>query len=343
MTANVKPWQRREFLKGAGTACGAWAMSPLLSFLLEDSARGAALPQAALPQIDLPITALPSLNETVSFIIRAGKFDQKNGIIINFKPRPLGPALNDYRSGFTSLNAATTLVQEGDHLNRGLPTRVLFSTFDYYSTILSADPGIRTLKDLEGKRLGANTVSGMYSMFQWFAMKEKVSLDKSNIQSLGMPALVPTLMAGRVDALHCWEPAASIVEQRAPGRFHRIDFSHKWKQYTGFDVLPFLTVAVTKHWADTQRHLIPSLFNAYKDASDFLYSNQQDAVQMMAELIEGKIPTPVLEEMVRKDTFLFYPRNLQEMRKETEAVFRAMVETGRTDQMPGPDLIYEWE
>ncbi len=338
MAPKVKPWQRRKFLKGSAAAGGALVVSPLLSFLLEDSARG-----AALPQIDLPITALPSLNETVSFIIRAGKFDEKNGIKINFKARPLGPALNDYRSGLTSLNAATTLVQEGDHLNRGLPTRVLFSTFQYYSTILAVDPQIRTLKDLEGKRLGANTVSGMYSMFQWFAMKEGVSLDRSNIQSLGIAALVPTLMAGRVDALHCWEPAASIVQQSAPGKYHRVDFAHKWKRYTGFDVLPFLVVAVKKDWADAHRHLIPNMFKAYQDASEFLYSKQEEAVRMMAELVKGRIPTPVLEEIVKNDTLFFHPHRLQDVRKETEAVLRAMVETGRTQNMPGPELIYQWE
>ncbi|MCZ6450313.1 MAG: twin-arginine translocation signal domain-containing protein [Deltaproteobacteria bacterium] len=90
MTEQRNMWGRRDFLKRAALAAGVVASSPLLPFLLEESASA-----GTLPKVDLPITSLPSLNETISLIIRAGKFDEKNGIKINFKPRRLGPALND--------------------------------------------------------------------------------------------------------------------------------------------------------------------------------------------------------------------------------------------------------
>lgn len=337
MTEQRNMWGRRDFLKRAALAGGVVASSPLLPFLLEEYASA-----GTLPKVDLPITSLPSLNETVSLIIRAGKFDEKNGIKINFKPRRLGPALNDYRSGRTSINAAATIVHEGDHLNRGIPTRALFGTVAYYGTVLTSDPNIKTLKDLESRKLGAATVSGNYAIFRWFAMKEGVKLKKENVQSLGVPTLVPTLLAGRVEALQCWEPAASIVQNKAPGKYHRIEYAHKWKQLTGFDVLPYLTVAAKKDWVDTHRQIIPKMYLTYKDASDFLYSNQKEAITMMAKLVKGKIPTPVLEEIVKTDTLRFHPFRFQDMKKETEAVFRAMVEIGRMKKMPDPEIIYQW-
>jgi len=337
MSGDRRDWSRRAFLRQAAVAGGAVAWSPLLPFLLEE-----AVSAAALPEVDLPITSLPSLNETVSLIIRAGKFDEKNGIKINFKPRTLGAAMNDYRGGTTSINAAGTIVHEADHLNRGVPTRVLFGTLTYYGTVLTADPGIKTLKDLEGKKLGASTVSGNYAIFEWFAKKEGVNLEKKDIQSLGVPALVPTLLAGRVDAIQCWEPAASIVEHQTPGKYHRVEYAHKWKQYTGFDVFPYLVVAAKKEWADANRGLISKMYSTYKEASDFLYRNPKEGVAMMAKLVKGKIPTPVLEKVVQADTLKFHPHRYGDVKKETGALLQAMVETGRMKQLPGPDLIYAW-
>jgi len=50
----------------------------------------------------------------------------------------------------------------------------------------------------------------------------------------------------------------------------------------------------------------------------------------------------VLEQIVKKDTLRYHPHRVQDVTAETEAVFRAMVETGRLTQMPGSDLIYRW-
>ena len=336
MGEDRKMWGRREFLKGAALAGGAVASSPLLPFLLESTSA------AALPEVDLPITGLPSLNETVSFMIRAGKFDEKNGIKINFKPRRLGPCLNDYRGGLTSVMACSAIVHEGDHLNRGLPTMLLFGTIQHYGTILTADPNIKTLKDLEGKKLGAATVSGNYAYFRWFAMKEGFKLRKENVQSVGVPALVATLLAGRVDALQCWEPAASIVEHKVPGKYHRIEYAHKWKEYTGFDVFPYLGVAAKKDWVDAHRGIIPKMYNTYKEAADFLYKNPDEGVRIMAKEVKGKIPTPALMKIVKTDTLGFHPHRFQDVKKETEALFQAMVDIGRLEKMPGAEIIYQW-
>lgn len=337
MGESKKGWKRRDFLKGAALTGGTIAVSPLLPFLLKEPTSAA----ATLPEIDLPVTELPSLNETVSFMIRAGRFDEKNGIKVNFKPRNLGASLNDYRSGLTSINSTSAIVHEGDHLNRGVPTRLLFGTIEYYGTVLTSDPDIKTLKDLEGKKLGAATVSGNYAYFRWFALKEGLDLKKVSIQSLGTAALVPTLLAGRVDALQCWEPAASIVEHRVPGKYHRVEYAHKWKQYTGFEVFPYLAVAARKDWIDAHRDLIPRLFKAYQEASQFLYKNPGEGVDLMAKEVKGKIPTAALEKIVKEDTFRFHPHRFQDVRKETEGVFRAMVETGRLEKMPAEELIYQ--
>jgi NitT/TauT family transport system substrate-binding protein len=337
MSDDTRYRERRHFLKQGLVIGGALAASPLLPLLLDESKAA-----ANLPEIDLPITRLPSLNETVAMMIRAGEFDQKNGIKINFKPRPLGPALNDYRSGTTSLNAAATIVHEGDHINQGIPTRALFGTLDYYGTVLTADPKIKTLKDLEGKKLGAATVSGNYAIFSWFAKKAGLDLGKAQVLSLGVPALVTTLLADRVDALQCWEPGASIAQHKQPGKFHRIDYAYKWKEYTGFEILPYLTVAAKDEWVKAHEKLVPKMYATYKDASDFLYANKQEGIAMMAKEAKGKIPKEVLTEIVEKDTLEFHPHTFQDIRKETEAVLEAMVDVGRLKKMPGPDLFASW-
>ena len=238
-------------------------------------------------------------------------------------PGVSAPALNDYRSGATSLNAAATIVHEGDHINRGIPTRALFGTLDYYGTVLTADPDIKTLKDLEGKTLGAATVSGNYAIFRWFAKRAGVDLAKAKVLSLGVPALLTTLVAGRVDALQCWEPGASIAQHKQPGKYHRIDYAYKWKDYTGFDILPYLTVAAKADWVKANEKHIPKLYATYKDASDFLYADQKEWVAMMVKAAKGKIPAEVLQQVVEKDTLQFHPHRFKDIRKEAEAVFKA--------------------
>ena len=87
--------------------------------------------------------------------------------------------------------------------------------------MLTWDPAIRSLKDLEGKKLAANTVTTSYAMFRYFAQNAGVDLNKVEIQSSNTPGLASYLLAKRANAVLVWEPNYSKLMITNPGKFRQ--------------------------------------------------------------------------------------------------------------------------
>ncbi len=57
---------------------------------------------------------------------------------------------------------------------RGIKTSYLFNLFDYWGTVVTSRPDIKTLADLKGKQLAAAKGTTNYSMFAWLAKQQGV-------------------------------------------------------------------------------------------------------------------------------------------------------------------------
>lgn len=78
--------------------------------------------------------------------------------------------------------------------------------------------GIRTPKDLEGKRLGAPTIAGNINYATMYWLKQQgVDLDKVRFVQVNTPNMPDQLKAGNIDAAELQEPYATVLRKQGYG------------------------------------------------------------------------------------------------------------------------------
>src|SRR5215207_534982 len=174
-------------------------------------------PQAR-PTVKISIFQPPSLGAFLPPLIKAKSLDAKNNITLEFVEKPSGTYNLDFAAGTDKVGGSAALLSEALRVNKGMKVQYLFNLFDYWGTVVTANPDIKDLKGLEGKTLAADKATTNYAMFTYFAKKAGVDLDKVNIQTASGPALVTTAQADRADAVQLWEPAYTQLVRGTPGK-----------------------------------------------------------------------------------------------------------------------------
>ena len=99
---------------------------------------------------------------------------------------------------------------------RGVKVKYLFNLFDFWGTVVTSRPEIKSVKDLEGKQLAAASSTTNFVMFEFFA--KKLGMDRSKVQVVNTapPGLVGYALADRADAIQLWEPAYTLLKAKKP-------------------------------------------------------------------------------------------------------------------------------
>jgi ABC-type nitrate/sulfonate/bicarbonate transport system substrate-binding protein len=303
----------------------------------------ASIPAAALgqerPKVSISIFQPPSLGAFLPPVIKAKGLDVKHNLTLEFVEKPSSTYNLDFAAGTDKVGASAALLSEALRVNKGVKVSYLFNLFDYWGTVVTASPAIKTLKDLEGRTLAADKATTNYAMFIYFARKAGVDLDKVRIQTATGPALVTIAQADRADAIQLWEPAYTKLVRANPGKFRELAYAEKWREYTGQAFSPYLGVAAHEDWIAANRELVPRLYAAYKDAADFVRANPAEAAKIIGEKM--KIPAVELEELIREPRLgmSVYPASRE--RAAIEVVFRAAVEAKYLDRVPAASVVYE--
>ncbi len=326
---------RREFLRGAGAALGIVGLAGLPALA---GCRQAA-PSGGVKRITVTVFTPPSFTSLFPPIIKQKKLDQANGLDIEFVSKDSRAAYTDYASGTDTLNAAMGLLNEASYYIKGVPTRSLFLLFNLWGTVITENPAIQTLKDLEGRTLAADTVSTNYKMFQWFAVKAGVDLNKIDVQSNTTAALPTVALSGRADAVQLWEPSFTKLALEHPGRFRQLSYVERWKEYTGYDVNPYICVSAHKSWIDANADAIPPLYTTYKQAAAWMVANPDEAATILQEATE--IPAAVIKELITSGRISLNVAPAEQFEAEFCAVYQAGVETGFLEKVPDMGIIYK--
>jgi ABC-type nitrate/sulfonate/bicarbonate transport system substrate-binding protein len=135
--------------------------------------------QAADPrEIEIGAFTPPSLGAFLPPVITTAKTDIKNGIKIKWTHKPPKAYNMGYFSGEFKVGASGALLNDAIRRTKGHKTVFLFNTFDYFGTVLSNDPAIKTLKDLEGRKLAAAKVTTNYALYRYLPKKKARILKK---------------------------------------------------------------------------------------------------------------------------------------------------------------------
>ncbi len=298
---------------------------------------------AAVPAQDMPTVSIgsfdkPSFGHTTASLIEANEFDKKHGIDIQWAFKKPRAANTDFATGRDRITIASALLSEANRRLKGVKSVYLFNVLNGHGALLTMDPAINSIADLEGKSLGAVTVTTNYAMFRYFAHKAGVDLDKVAIQSTNTAGLASLLMAKRADAVHIWEPNYSKMLVSNPGKLKMIEYFHQWQAIHGVPQRGFLGISAHEDWIASHKELIPKIYAAFEELARWLPTHHEEA----ATIIENAAGVP-------KHAFLMalatarYPLDVvpaAEIENNIKALFQAGIESGYMKKLPDDGIIY---
>lgn len=292
-------------------------------------------------KITIVVFGFPSLGAFMPPIIKAEKLDAKHGLDIEFVERPPDAYTTQFNSGEFKVGGSAALLTVGLADARGVKVKYLFNLFDYWGTVVTSRPEIKSVKDLEGKQLAAAASTTNFVMFEFFA--KQLGVDKSKIQVVNTapPGLVGYALADRADAIQLWEPAYTLLKAKKPDiRALDTDVSKTWGKFAGGERIPYLGLAAHDDWIAQNQALIPKLYATYKDAGEFIAKNPEKAAELMAPKSTPADRAALVSLIKANDRLGMSVVPAGEVAKQIEAVYRAGVDVGYFKSLPSNDTIY---
>ncbi|MEH2472142.1 NitT/TauT family transport system substrate-binding protein [Nitrobacteraceae bacterium AZCC 2161] len=298
-----------------------------------------ALAQTKLASIEIPSLAMPSLGYFPVPVIKAKGFDRANGLDISFVSKAAAIYRSDFASGANPVGGSGSLLIDVGLVNdKGSKVVYLFNTNDYWGTVaVRKDSGINSLPDLAGKTLAAALPTSNYTIFRVLAKLAGLDLSKVEVTNTSQTALVPTMIAGRTDAVQLWEPAYSVLA--ATGNYKALDFVQMWREKLNEEYMPYQGIAAHKSWIDANPQLIPRLYATYEQTLDFITSHPGEAAKIISDT--SKIHVDVLEGLIRANRPAFRLYWGGEQRGAGQAMFKAAIDIGFMKDMPPDDIFFD--
>src|SRR5215831_19192944 len=220
-------------------------------------------------KVTIVVFSFPSLGAFMPPVIKAKHFDTEHGLDIEFVERPPDAYTTQFNSGEFKVGGSAAVLTVGLADARGVKVKYLFNLFDFWGTIVTSRPEIKTVKDLEGKQLAAAASTTNFVMSEFFAKKQGVDVSKIQVVNTATPGLVGYAVADRADAVQLWEPAYTLLKAKKPDiRMLDSGMDKTWKTFAGGERIPYLGVAAHEDWIEQNQALIPKLFATYKEAGE---------------------------------------------------------------------------
>ena len=282
----------------------------------------------------------PSLGAFLPAIIKGRHIDTAHGLTISFFYTTPDNYNTEFASGHYQVGGSAALLSEALRTERGVDVTYLFNLFDYFTSVVTSDPGIRELGDLPGHRLAAATGTTNHAMFEWFARQAGLDLDEVDVLNQTPAGLSTMALMGRADATEIWEPAYSSLRAKKPD-IRALDVGlPNWKRAFGTDRIPYLGLAAHRDWARAHPDVVTKLYRIYADAGKWTAGNPAAAAQIIAAATpRGKAKT--LQGLIENNAHLrLNVRPARDLTGGIGAVFRAGRQTGYLSTTPPSTIVY---
>jgi NitT/TauT family transport system substrate-binding protein len=294
-----------------------------------------------LQKLSIVIFGPPSLGAFLPPVIKAQKLDEKHGLSISFEERTPDAYTAQFNSGEFQLGGSASLLTVGLADIRGVKVTYLFNLFDFWGTVVTSKPDIKSLKDLEGKDLAAAKGTTNYVMFDWFARQLGADTSKFSVVNTATPGLVGYAMADRATAVQLWEPAyTSLLAKKPDIKTIDLDIAKSWQKFTGSKNIPYLGVAAHTDWAEQHKDLIPKLYAAYKDAGEWTAAHPDDAAKLIMAKGTDDDRKAIAELIRANDRLGMNIRTAAEDAKEIRSVYDAGKSISFLPSDPSASTIY---
>jgi NitT/TauT family transport system substrate-binding protein len=294
-----------------------------------------------LQKLSIVVFGPPSLGAFLPPIIKAEKLDEKNGLSISFEERTPDAYTAQFNSGEFQLGGSASLLTVGLADIRGVKVTYLFNLFDYWGTVVTFRPEVKSLKDIEGKDLAAAKGTTNYVMFEWFARQLGADTSKFSVVNTATPGLVGYAIADRATAVQLWEPAYTTLLAKKPDiKTIDLKIADSWQKATGSANIPYLGVAAHLDWAEKNKNLIPKLYAAYREAGEWVAAHPDGAAKLI--LPRGtEDDRKAIAQLIRANGRLgMNIRTAAEVGREIRSVYDAGKSIAFLPSDPSPSTIY---
>src|SRR5262245_40882475 len=299
-------------------------------------------PAHALDKVSIVVFGPPSLGAFLQPIIKQFKFDEANGLAIDFAERTPDAYAAQFNSGEFQVGGSAAVLTVGLADARGVKVAYLFNLFDYWGAVVTSRPDVKTLKDLEGKDLAAARGTTNYIMFDWFARQQGVDLAKVAVINTATPGLVGYALADRAAAVQLWEPAYTTLMSKKPGmRTLDLEIGRHWQAFAGSRSIPYLGVAAHVAWIEQHREAVPKLYETYKAAAAWLVAHPQDAAKLISPKGSAEDQQAIADLIKANDRLGLNIRWAADVRNDIEWGYAAARSTGFLPSDPARTSVYQ--
>jgi len=295
----------------------------------------------ALQKVTIVIFTAPSLGAFLPPIIKAEKFDEKNGLDITFAARTPDAYTAQFNSGEFQVGGSAALLTVGLADLRGVKATYLFNLFDYWGAIVTARPNVKALKDLNGKTIAAASGTTNYIMSEWFARQQGLDFKKAKVVNTAPPGLVGYALADRAAAVQLWEPAYTTVLSKKPSeRTLDLGIKSNWKKFAGSGNIPYLGLAAHIGWVKKHEKMIPELYAAYKEAAQWIQAHPNAAAKLISPKGDAANQKGIASLIRSNDRLGLNIGWASKLRKEIHSVYAAGKSIGYLPGDPSSATIY---
>lgn len=218
---------------------------------------------------------------------------------------------------------------------------VLLLDNSYGNDALLAKPGIATTKDLKGKTIA--TELGTCDHFLMLKALASAGLTEKDVKytNLTVPDAAAAFIADKVDAAVIWQPWVSQIQREGKGKV----------VYSSADIPGLIPdIALCRTSVVEQRpEDIQKLVNTWFDIIAFLKSNEDEAVAIMAKVVEQ--PPDAYKAFMPGTKFFDLPMNLKSFEKRPnddsslsgsgKSISEFLVTAGQIKKVPDYDAAIE--
>lgn len=253
------------------------------------------VPASAMAREDklpvLPVTVFAAPSQVVWFpvLIQKTGLDVKHGFRLEVTQKPSQVAYADFASGADPVCYCVSTAAGGRFVEQGADVALLWNIFNYDYFVITANPAVRTLKDLEGKTLVADTVTGSWALANWFIAQEGVDFSKITLQSSDLhgAGALAALLTGRADGVVATPIDASTVLAGGNGALRALSVydAGVWHRYARNLQLSSIAVGAWQDWAAKPENLalLRRLYAANVDAAALVKRDPKQAAALIEQ------------------------------------------------------------
>jgi NitT/TauT family transport system substrate-binding protein len=253
----------------------------------------ASAPAFAQTKVTLMYTATAPF--VSAFVAEDQGFFDKNGVDVELQLAANGSVIiagvvsGSAQVGLPTPTVAFQAIENGLDL-RAFASTNIFPDNTAAGLVVSTNSGIKTAKDLEGKKVGVAGLGGLLdvTMRKW-ATSNGADLSKINIVEVQLPQTADALRSGQVDAVASVDPFASRAVDTGAGTLIG----------NYFDIIPEGTAAgiyvTTAEWAEANAEAVKGMQLALDEALEYIKSNEASARDSIAKYTT--LPPPVVAKM----------------------------------------------